>query len=286
MTPHPRSPLAGLFAAPGRFDFFQAVRLLDRGSNGVTLRVLPNLRFPAGAVAAATPATAADPAELVVPFGGLTGPDGILPQHYTALLLSRPQGPRHVAPRLARPVPPPHPGTAPPGVGEDPLGRRRGPPAGRRPRHRRPGHHRRVRRRRVRHPQLDGPRRGATGRAGVLRRAAQSSAAAAGRGWGRCSASTSAGRCGSSRSPAGGYTWTPTPGPNCPRAASAGRTPGWAPRPSSAGGCGTCRAWCGWWSGRSATRRSPRCCPAAAPASRWPLWPGCTWGWSWTSRCG
>src|SRR5437763_37493 len=27
---HPRSPLARLFAAPGRFDFFQAVRLLDR----------------------------------------------------------------------------------------------------------------------------------------------------------------------------------------------------------------------------------------------------------------
>ncbi len=29
-TPHPRSPLAGLFAAPGKFDFFQAVRLLER----------------------------------------------------------------------------------------------------------------------------------------------------------------------------------------------------------------------------------------------------------------
>ena len=29
-APHSRSPLAALFAAPGKFDFFQAVRLLER----------------------------------------------------------------------------------------------------------------------------------------------------------------------------------------------------------------------------------------------------------------
>jgi type VI secretion system protein ImpH len=103
-TPHPRSPLAGLFAAPGKFDFFQAVRLLERlaASDGkaavggdtapeqeaVHFRVLPALRFPAGTVAKATP-EGEGPPELVVTFGGLTGPDGILPQHYTALLIAR-----------------------------------------------------------------------------------------------------------------------------------------------------------------------------------------------------
>ena len=102
--PHPRSPLAGLFATPGKFDFFQAVRLLERlaasenraavggdtapEQEAVYLRVLPALRFPAGPVSKATPAGAGPP-ELVVTFGGLTGADGILPQHYTALLLTR-----------------------------------------------------------------------------------------------------------------------------------------------------------------------------------------------------
>ena len=104
MTPHPRSPLAALFAAPGRFDFFQAVRVLERlaatearaavgGDTGpeqeaVHFRVLPALRFPSGAVAKAS-AGADAPAELVAAFGGLTGPDGILPQHYTALVIGR-----------------------------------------------------------------------------------------------------------------------------------------------------------------------------------------------------
>jgi type VI secretion system protein ImpH len=105
MNPHPRSPLAGLFAAPGKFDFFQAVRLLERlasadgraavggdtapGREAVHFRVLPALRFPAGPVAKAAPAGAENPPELMVTFGGLTGPDGVLPQHYTALLIAR-----------------------------------------------------------------------------------------------------------------------------------------------------------------------------------------------------
>jgi type VI secretion system protein ImpH len=99
-----RSPAGRLFAEPTRFDFFQAVRLLERlgtgeatalggdvspGQEAVALRVLPALRFPAGPVAKATAAGPDEPPELVVSFGGLTGPDGILPQHYTALLLAR-----------------------------------------------------------------------------------------------------------------------------------------------------------------------------------------------------
>ncbi|MCI0700694.1 MAG: type VI secretion system baseplate subunit TssG, partial [Planctomycetia bacterium] len=101
MNPHPSSPLAALFSAPGKFDFFQAVRLLERLAAGdgraavggdtapeqeaVHFRVLPALRFPAGPVSKANAGGEAPP-ELVVTFGGLTGPDGILPQHYTALL--------------------------------------------------------------------------------------------------------------------------------------------------------------------------------------------------------
>ncbi len=104
MNPHPSSPLAALFSAPGKFDFFQAVRLLERLAAGdgraavggdtapeqeaVHFRVLPALRFPAGPVSKANAGGEAPP-ELVVTFGGLTGPDGILPQHYTALLIAR-----------------------------------------------------------------------------------------------------------------------------------------------------------------------------------------------------
>ncbi len=103
-TPHPRSPLAALFAAPGKFDFFQAVRLLERFASAedraavggdtapeqeaVSFRVLPALRFPVGSVSKVAPERDGAP-ELVTTFGGLTGPDGILPQHYTALLISR-----------------------------------------------------------------------------------------------------------------------------------------------------------------------------------------------------
>ncbi len=106
MTSHPppRSPLARLFASPGRFDFFQAVRLLERLAVGdglsavgadtapeqeaVHFRVQPALRFAEGPVSKAVPG-GDNPPELWVTFGGLTGSDGILPQHYTALLLAR-----------------------------------------------------------------------------------------------------------------------------------------------------------------------------------------------------
>src|ERR1700722_9167154 len=102
---HPRSPLARLLAAPGQFDFFQAARLLERlglSSGGVAvggdtapeqeavhLRVPPSLRFAEGPVSKVVPGSEDEPPQVWATFGGLTGPDGILPQHYTALLLAR-----------------------------------------------------------------------------------------------------------------------------------------------------------------------------------------------------
>jgi type VI secretion system protein ImpH len=103
-SPHPRSPAAKLAAEPGRFDFFQAIRVLERLAAGegrsalgsdtdpdreaVRLGVQPALRFAVGPVAKMTPDPDGPPG-LWATFGGLTGPDGILPQHYTALVLAR-----------------------------------------------------------------------------------------------------------------------------------------------------------------------------------------------------
>jgi type VI secretion system protein ImpH len=100
-----QAPLAQLQSAPAKFDFFQAVRLLERLAaerGGVALggdaapdqealrcQALTSLRFPEGPVAKLTPASNAGPPRLWAAFGGLTGPDGILPQHYTALILAR-----------------------------------------------------------------------------------------------------------------------------------------------------------------------------------------------------
>jgi type VI secretion system protein ImpH len=61
----------------------------------VRFRALPSLSFPASAVtairrpAAAAPDEAAPPPEMTVAFLGLAGPQGVLPRHYTALLLER-----------------------------------------------------------------------------------------------------------------------------------------------------------------------------------------------------
>lgn len=108
-----------LFRAPYRFNFFQAVRLLElrerertSGSDGprleaighddarrefVTFRTFPGLSFPAGEIAQlrrgegqGEKGTGLDSApELVVTFFGLTGPGGVLPRHYTELLIQR-----------------------------------------------------------------------------------------------------------------------------------------------------------------------------------------------------
>jgi type VI secretion system protein ImpH len=106
-----------LIQAPYRFDFFQAVRLLEhrhrerarRGASPdrtpvgqddpdrevVHFRAHSSLSFPGGAisqvhdVAAADPDRDPPPPELIVTFLGLTGPSGVLPRHYTTLLLQR-----------------------------------------------------------------------------------------------------------------------------------------------------------------------------------------------------
>lgn len=91
---------ARLAREPHRFDFHQAVRLLERATgrrvgtdapfaaDPVALAVTPGLTFSPTPVAKVTP-SADGPPEMTVPFGGLTGPDGVLPQHYTALLQQR-----------------------------------------------------------------------------------------------------------------------------------------------------------------------------------------------------
>jgi type VI secretion system protein ImpH len=105
-----------LFESPYRFDFYQAVRLLEYrrrerrgGSPGpvgsvghdeaggelVQFRARVSLSFPAGALSdLRDPAATGDPAapsapEMSVTFFGLTGPSGVLPRHYTELLVQR-----------------------------------------------------------------------------------------------------------------------------------------------------------------------------------------------------
>jgi type VI secretion system protein ImpH len=97
-----------LFQEPYRFNFFQAVRLLERERHrqvggdtapeleGVRFRTLPSLSFPAATIsqlrAPLQKSTHGEPApipEMTVAFLGLTGPSGVLPHHYTALLIRR-----------------------------------------------------------------------------------------------------------------------------------------------------------------------------------------------------
>lgn len=91
-----------LFSEGFAFDPFQAVRLLQRlrpdlprvGESGppsaepVRFRALSSLSFPASPVYdIARPAAPNSPAELVQAYLGLTGPTGVLPRHYTELLM-------------------------------------------------------------------------------------------------------------------------------------------------------------------------------------------------------
>jgi type VI secretion system protein ImpH len=105
----PDAPLALerlLFAEAYRFDFFQAVRLLERlagdsvpiGSEGpprreaVRFRTERSLVFPASAIKSLEPQTSEGPSRapnMTVAFLGLTGPSGVLPHVYTELLLER-----------------------------------------------------------------------------------------------------------------------------------------------------------------------------------------------------
>ncbi len=103
---------------PWKFDFFQAVRLVEQCTaermlyDGGTpvhavghddppdkellrFRALASHTFPSGEIASISPLVADDDAdrllrfEMVVPFFGLTGPSGVLPHHYTQLLIDR-----------------------------------------------------------------------------------------------------------------------------------------------------------------------------------------------------
>ena len=93
---------AKLRREPYTFDFFQAVRLLDRfrpertsvgqlahpETEVARFSAHPSLAFPASQIQEAEwPADA--PVELTVNFMGLTGPEGVLPNPYTSLIIER-----------------------------------------------------------------------------------------------------------------------------------------------------------------------------------------------------
>lgn len=98
----PPAVVERLFAHGSDFDFFQAVRLLqavdpDRirvGLGGpptaeaVRFRTLVSLSFPPSSIHDLVRGPRSDePAVLIQPFLGLTGPNGVLPRHYTELLI-------------------------------------------------------------------------------------------------------------------------------------------------------------------------------------------------------
>ena len=99
MATHPpeQSLARRLLEEPFGFDFFQAVRLL-REMAGDAVGPVPSdaaVRFTAHASFAFPPSAVVDlraagpdrPAVLTVAFLGLTGPSGVLPRHYTEMLL-------------------------------------------------------------------------------------------------------------------------------------------------------------------------------------------------------
>ena len=91
---------------PAQYDFLQAVRLLERQDRArgrvrqavggdadsheevARFTAQTGLGHPAGEVTALTQRSSA-PSDMEVSFLGLTGPSGVLPDHYTSLLLSR-----------------------------------------------------------------------------------------------------------------------------------------------------------------------------------------------------
>jgi type VI secretion system protein ImpH len=101
MTPH----LLRLQQAPYLFDFFQAVRLLHASGRPVghdfvpaeecvRFGVVTALNFPSseiGQFSAGEPSEGrpTPPPTLTIQFTGLTGPQGVLPRHYTQLLLDQ-----------------------------------------------------------------------------------------------------------------------------------------------------------------------------------------------------
>jgi type VI secretion system protein ImpH len=108
-----------LFDESSRFEFFQAVRLLEWSrSDGdehvavgydfepsdepVRFRAHASQGFPSSAITALRPGLDVNdagrperPAEMTVSFMGLTGPQGVLPDHYTRLVIDRMQDNDH-----------------------------------------------------------------------------------------------------------------------------------------------------------------------------------------------
>src|SRR5262249_34475701 len=102
LVKEPRSAAARLFAEPFAFDFFQAMRVLERlfpdrapvGRSGPLAREVARLHahlslsFPPSAIYdLALPENPNQMPAMTVTFLGLTGPSGVLPRHYTELLL-------------------------------------------------------------------------------------------------------------------------------------------------------------------------------------------------------
>ncbi len=107
----PRGLARRLFEKPYEFDFFQAVRLLHRiapsktpigrggppGSEAVRFRVLNSLSFPPSAIHDLERPTGDDAVPVLTEtFFGLTGPSGVLPRHYTELLMRLDRDPRSI----------------------------------------------------------------------------------------------------------------------------------------------------------------------------------------------
>ena len=93
-----------LFEEGYRFDFFQAVRVLERlyperqpvgrdanpSREAVRFRSHPSLSFPPSAIyEIARGEDGGGPAQMTIAFMGLTGLLGVLPRHYTELLIER-----------------------------------------------------------------------------------------------------------------------------------------------------------------------------------------------------
>ena len=96
-----------LFEEPGRFDFFQAIRLLEKlfpdrtpisrsatpKNELVRIRGNPSLRFPPSQIQKIEliedPETGEDTIEMMVNFMGMVGIVGVLPTHYSELIIER-----------------------------------------------------------------------------------------------------------------------------------------------------------------------------------------------------
>jgi type VI secretion system protein ImpH len=101
-----KSLIEELYQHPYEFDFFQAVQILERADTArvaigwqgppdreaVRLRSLPSLNFPPSSIyslekPSALPGRPMAPPAMTVAFGGMFGPDGSLPTHYTQSII-------------------------------------------------------------------------------------------------------------------------------------------------------------------------------------------------------